>query len=59
MRQMIYIGVLLLSSHLLSGCISVEIPIGDAIRSTKDWINEERNRDKKQHQPVSEQTTSQ
>ena len=33
-------------STVLTGCITVKIPVGDAIDSTKDWINEERDRKK-------------
>jgi hypothetical protein len=51
MREAIYISMLLIAIQL-TGCISVEIPVGDAIRSTKEWINEERQRDKPPAQPA-------
>ena len=59
MRHVIYIGIFVYLSALLGGCISVEIPIGDAIKNTKDWINEERDRKQQQDQPPAEQTTQQ
>jgi hypothetical protein len=44
MRIYTHIIFAMLSGSLLAGCVTVEIPIGDAIDSTKDWINEERDR---------------
>ena len=46
MRLIPHIISMTLISTLLMGCISVTIPVGDAIDSTKDWINEERERKK-------------
>jgi len=44
MRKNIHILCFIIASYMLAGCITVEIPVGDAIDSTKDWINEERDR---------------
>ena len=59
MRHFIYISIFVVGSILLGGCISVEIPIGDAIKNTKDWINVEHDRKQQQDQPPAEQTTPQ
>ena len=46
MRANIHIISVIMGGTLLAGCVTVEIPVGDAIDSTKDWINEERDRKK-------------
>lgn len=46
MRLTTHIICMLLFNMLLTSCITVQIPVGDAIDSTKDWINEERDRQK-------------
>ena len=48
MRVNIHIISIILIGTLLTGCITVEIPVGDAIDSTKDWINEERDKNQQQ-----------
>lgn len=49
MRIYTHIIVAMMFGSFLTGCVTVEIPIGDAIDSTKDWINEERDRKKQNH----------
>jgi len=51
MRTNIHIISIILASTVLTGCISIKIPVGDAIDSTKDWINEERDRKQQEQAP--------
>ena len=56
MRINTHIISIIFVSTVLTGCITVKIPVGDAIDSTKDWINEERDR-KKQDEAAQLQTS--